>query len=286
MIRILIVDDQNFTRKAIQAILEREEGIEVIGQAANGVEALKFIKYNIPDVALVDLEMPEMNGYNLTYQIAQRFSKTKVIILSVSDDRDSIDTAVKAGARGYLLKTTSGKEIADTIRYVQRGYFQLGPGLFEKILSNFDRQQPITTNDLLRLQNHARQSFEQLESELLDKNESVRQELFHELEGQIKTLKQDFRSGLEIFQQRVSDRMNRGLNSLSDRQSSEPEFDFQSWEKQIDAREDRHQQQINKVISSTKQTINNLEKKVNLLGYCIIFLAVIFFAEKIILFIF
>lgn len=286
MIRILIVDDQNFTRKAIQAILEEEEGVEVIGQAANGIEALKFIKYNIPDIALVDLEMPEMNGYNLTYQITRNFQKTKVIILSVSDDRESIDTAVKAGAKGYLLKTTSGKEIADTIRYVQRGYFQLGPGLFEKILSNFNEGQPVTSNDLLRLQNHAQQSFEQLEAQLLDKNDLVRRELFQELEIQINTLKQDFRKGLEIFQQRVSDRLNRGLNSPSDRQNHNPDLYFQNWEKQINAREDRQQQQINKVVSGTKQAIAKLEKKVNLLAYCIIFLAVIFFAEKLILFLF
>lgn len=286
MIRILIVDDQNFTRKAIQAILEEEEGIEVIGQAANGIEALKFIKYNIPDIALVDLEMPEMNGYNLTYQITRNFQKTKVIILSVSDDRESIDTAVKAGAKGYLLKTTSGKEIADTIRYVQRGYFQLGPGLFEKILSNFNEGQPVTSNDLLRLQNHAQQSFEQLEAQLLDKNELVRRELFQELEIQINTLKQDFRKGLEIFQQKVGDRLNRGLNSHGDRQTRNPDLDFQNWEKQIEARDARQQQQINKVISGAKQAIAKLEKKVNLLAYCIIFLAVIFFAEKIVLFVF
>ena len=286
MIRILIVDDQNFTRKAIQAILDKEEGIEVIGQAANGIEALKFIKYNIPDIALVDLEMPEMNGYNLTYQIARNFQKTKVIILSVSDDRESIDTAVKAGAKGYLLKTTSGKEIADTIRYVQRGYFQLGPGLFEKILSNFNEGKPVTSNDLLRLQNHAQQSFEQLEAQLLDKNELVRQELFQELETQINTLKQDFRKGLEIFQQRVSDRLNRSLNASSDRQNSNPDIDFQNWEKQIAEREYQQQQKINKAIGGTKQAIANLEKKVNLLGYCIIFLTIIVFVEKIILFIF
>lgn len=286
MIRILIVDDQNFTRKAIQAILEKEEGIEVIGQAANGIEALKFIKYNIPDIALVDLEMPEMNGYNLTYQIARNFQKTKVIILSVNDDRESIDTAVKAGAKGYLLKTTSGKEIADTIRYVQRGYFQLGPGLFEKILSNFNEGKPVTSNDLLRLQNHAQQSFEQLEAQLLDKNELVRRELFQELEIQINTLKQDFRKGLEIFQQRVSDRLNRSLNTSSDRQNRNPDIDFQNWEKQIAERGYQQQQQINKALSGTKQAIANLERKVNLLGYCIIFLAVIFFVEKIILFVF
>ena len=132
-------------------ILEREQDLKVIGQAANGIEALKFIKQHNPDIALVDLEMPEMNGFSLTYQITQRFSQTKVIILSACEERESIDTAVKAGAKGFLLKTTSGQEIIDTIRYVQRGYFQLGPGLFEKILSNLACV-PVSFPRLLTLQ--------------------------------------------------------------------------------------------------------------------------------------
>jgi DNA-binding NarL/FixJ family response regulator len=287
MIRILIVDDQSFTRKAIQAILEQEKDFQVIGQAANGIEALKFIKNHSPDIALVDLEMPEMNGFNLTYQISQRFASTKVVILSACEDRDSIDTAVKAGAKGFLLKTTSGTEIADTIRYVQRGYFQLGPGLFEKILSNLNGAPPVTTEDLSRFQNKAQQSFENLEAEMQRKNEQIRRELFHELEVQINKLKQDFRQGLEIFQQRVSDRMSQGLNSLGNHMSQNAaDFDLKHWEKQLNARDFERQQQVNKMLTGTKQSMINLERKVNLLRNCLIFFIVTFLAEKIAMFVF
>ena len=286
MIRVLIVDDQSFTRKAIQAILEAEGDFQVIGQAANGIEALEFIKYNIPDVALVDLEMPEMNGFSLTYQISQRFTDTKVVILSACEDRESIDTAVKAGARGYLLKTTSGTEIADTIRYVQRGYFQLGPGLFEKIISNVNGVSPVTAEDLSRFKNKAQESFVKLEDKMLQKNELVRRELFHELEMQINGLKQEFRRGLEIFQKQVSDRMERGLSSLGDRVGQGKDFDLRNWEQQIDAREYQRQQQMNNMLTGTKKSLTNLEKKVNLLRNCLIFLTITFLMEKIALVVF
>ncbi|VEP13226.1 Response regulator containing a CheY-like receiver domain and an HTH DNA-binding domain [Hyella patelloides LEGE 07179] len=286
MIRILIVDDQSFTRKAIQAILEKEADFQVIGQAANGIEALKFIQQNRPDIALVDLEMPEMNGFSLTYQVAQDFAETKVVILSACEDRDSIDTAVKAGARGYLLKTTSGQEISDTIRYVQRGYFQLGPGLFEKILSSLNNIPPVTTEELSRFQNSSQRTVEKLEAEMLRKNDLVRRDLFNELERQIDSLKQDFRKGLEVFQQRVGDRMNQGLNSLSDRFEREVDFDPHIWEKQINARDLERQQQVNRMLTGTKKSMLNLEKKVDFLRNCLIFLAVTFLAEKIAMFVF
>lgn len=287
MIRILIVDDQSFTRKAIQAILDREDDFQVVGQAANGIEALSFIRQHTPDIALVDLEMPEMNGFSLTYQISQRFTNTKVVILSACEDRESIDTAVKAGARGFLLKTTSGTEIADTIRYVQRGYFQLGPGLFEKILSNLNGAPPVTTEDLSRFQNKAEQSLENLEAEILRKSEQTRRELFHELEIQINGLKKDFRQGLEIFQQRVSDRMNQGLSSLGNHMSQNAtEFDLQHWEKQLNERDFERQQQVNRMLTGTKQSVKNLERKVNFLRNCLVFLAVTFLAEKIAMFVF
>ena len=126
MIKILIVDDQNFTRQALKTILEAEEDFEVVGKAKSGLEALEQMEQKETDVIVVDLEMPEMNGLTVTQIISQRFPSTKVIILSSHDDEDNINKAVEAGARGYLLKSTSTQEIADTIRAVQRGYFQLG----------------------------------------------------------------------------------------------------------------------------------------------------------------
>ena len=286
MITILIVDDQSFTRRAIQTILEPENDFKIIGQAANGIEALQFIQEYSPDIALVDLEMPEMNGYSLTYQIVQSHYKTKVVILSACEERNSIDTAVKAGARGYLLKTTSGQEIADTIRYVQRGYFQLGPGLFEKILSNLDAPPPITLEELSRFQNKAQQSFENWENEMMRKNELMRRELFHELEDQITNLKQDFRKGLEIFQKRVNDRLNKGISFLGNRFNQSTETDLHQWEKQSQARDFERQQQFNRVLTGTRKSMIHLERKVDFLRNCLILLTVSFIAETIAVFVF
>ena len=286
MITILIVDDQSFTRKAIQTILEPEEDLKIIGQAANGIEALKFIEEYSPDIALVDLEMPEMNGYSLTYQIVQSRYKTKVIILSACEERNSIDTAVKAGARGYLLKTTSGQEIADTIRYVQRGYFQLGPGLFEKILSNLDAPPPITSEELSRFQHKAQKSFKNWETEMIRKNDLMRRELFHELENQITNLKQDFRQGLELFQQRVNDRLNRGLSSFKNQFNQGTETDLHQWEQQNQARDFERQQQVNRILTGTRKSMIHLEKKIDFLRNCLILLTISFVAETLAIFVF
>jgi DNA-binding NarL/FixJ family response regulator len=143
VIKILIVDDQNFTRQALQTILETEVDFEVVGKATSGLEAIKYLEQSKVDIALVDLEMPEMNGLTLTKILSQRFADTKTIILSSHDGDDEINSAVEAGARGYLLKNTSAQEIGDTIRAVQRGYFQLGPGLFEKLAQSSEQLRAI-----------------------------------------------------------------------------------------------------------------------------------------------
>ncbi len=288
MIRILIVDDQSFTRRAVQALLEKETDLEVIGQASNGSEALEIIDQLSPDVALVDLEMPEMNGFSLTYQIAQKHSKTKVVILSSCEDRESIDMAVQSGAKGFLLKNTSGQEIGDTIRYVQRGYFQLGPGLLEKMLSTATDPNSAKDKDedISRLQAQSTESFKQIEEQLNRKNNLIRQELFQELEIQIGSLKQDFGQGLHLFQQQVKERMSQGFSSLNNHNNQVPGIDFQKWERQLKFREQEQHKQINQLFSGTQRSISNLEKKVEFFRNCLIFLAIAFLAEKITMLIF
>lgn len=281
MIRILIVDDQSFTRRAVQALLDKETDLDVIGQASSGTEALKLIERLDPDVALVDLEMPEMNGFSLTYQIAQQYSKTKVVILSSCEDRESIDMAVQSGAKGFLLKNTSGQEIGDTIRYVQRGYFQLGPGLLEKMLSANNDPHSAGEEDLSSTQAHSEQSFQRLQEQIDSKNNLIRQELFQELEIQIDSLKQDFGQGLHLFQQQVKERMSQGFSSLNNHNNQGSEINFQSLEKQIKFRDQEQHKQISQLFSGTQRSINNLEKKVEFLRNCLILLALTFFAEKI-----
>jgi HlyD family secretion protein len=132
-IRILVVDDQYFVRKMLQYSLEPEVDFEIIGTAESGQAALQQIQDLQPDIALVDIEMPDSDGLALTHTLSDRYPHTKVLVLSMHDDETYIRAALQAGARGYLLKNTPSEELAHAIRFVQRGYLQLGPGLFEKL---------------------------------------------------------------------------------------------------------------------------------------------------------
>lgn len=275
MIKILVVDDQNFTRQALQAILETEPDFEVVGKATSGKEALKYMEQIGVDIMVVDLEMPEMNGLILTKTIEKHFPNTKVIILSSHDDKDSINGAVEAGAKGYLLKSTSAQEIVDTIRAIQRGYFQLGPGLFEKLLSHLFQEKENASENLSQLEKKYAQSMVKLEEKILSSNETERQELYQEIELQINNLKQDFRSGLENFQNQVSNQLQSGLDEANARfNNSVP--DAQKIETQIDYRNMEQQRYINTLFAGSKQSIYKLEKQVGFLRHFVILLSVIF----------
>ena len=274
MIKILIVDDQNFTLQALQAILKTESDFEVMA-ITNGSEAIEHLEQTKVDIAIVDLEMPEINGLTLTKIFRQRFPDTKVIILSSHDDESNINSAVESGARGYLLKNTSSPEIIDTIRAVQRGYFQLGPGLFEKLLSHFLKQKEAVNSSNGFEKKYVRLMVD-LEEKIVSQNETERLETHQELEREIENLKQEFRSGLEIFQDRVSNQLQNGLEAANNRlRDSIP--DIQKIETQIDHRNLERQRYINTLFAGNKQAIKKLENKVNSMQYFIIFLSIIFF---------
>jgi hemolysin D len=132
-IRILIVDDQNFVRKMLQYSLSTVADFEIVGTANSGSEAIAQIEQLHPDIALVDIEMPGMNGLEITRTISEQYPQTKVLVISIHDDESYIRDSLQAGAKGYLLKNTPPEELAHAIRFVQLGYLQLGPGLFEKL---------------------------------------------------------------------------------------------------------------------------------------------------------
>lgn len=282
MIRILIVDDQNFTRQALQAILEAEVDFQVVGKATNGNEALKYLEQKPVDITLIDLEMPEMSGLTVTKILGQRFPDTRVIILSSHDDQDSINAAVEAGARGYLLKSTSAQEIVDTIRAIQRGYFQLGPGLFEKLLSHLIHEKEEAAKNLTQLENKYAQSMIKLEEKIISRNEAERQALYQEIDLQINNLKQDFRNGLETFQYQVSNQLQNGLEEANLRfHSSIP--NVQKIEMQIDNRNIEQQRYINTLFTGSKQAIKKLEHQINSMRYFVIFLSIIFVTVSLLL---
>ena len=275
MTQILVVDDQNFTRQALQAILEKESDLEVAGKATSGAEAIEYLERAKIDIAIVDLEMPEMNGLTLAKILNQRFPETKVIILSSNDDEENINAAVESGARGYLLKNTTSQEIVDTIRAVRRGYFQLGPGLFEKLLSHLIKEKEQASESITHLKSSYAESLVKLEEKIVARNDAERQAMYRELEFQISKLKQDFRLGLENFQSQVSNQLQTGIDAAHDRLNSVP--DIQKIEMQIDRQNLEQQRYINTLFTGSKQAIKKLESQINSVRYFVVFLSAIFF---------
>lgn len=134
MIAILIVDDQKTVQEVLSSYIEGEPGLEIVGLANDGQMALELVEAHRPDIVLMDIEMPAIDGLTATRIISERFVETKVLILSVHDDDIYLNSALQVGAKGYLLKNTPAKELVNAIYSAYKGYFQLGPGLLEKYL--------------------------------------------------------------------------------------------------------------------------------------------------------
>ena len=132
MINILLVEDQNTILQLLKTYLEQEPDLEIVGIATNGQEAINKTGQLAPDVVLMDIEMPKIDGLKATKIISQRFPQTKVLILSIHDSDRYLKDALEVGAKGYLLKNTPPQELANTVRAVHKGYFQLGPGLLKQ----------------------------------------------------------------------------------------------------------------------------------------------------------
>ncbi len=135
MIRVLLVDDQNLIRQGLKALLELEPDLQVVGEGENGQSAIALVETLQPDVVLMDIRMPVMDGVAATREICQQFPATKVLVLTTFDDEQYVAEALRYGAMGYLLKDTPSEELAAAIRSVHKGYTQLGPGLVEKIIA-------------------------------------------------------------------------------------------------------------------------------------------------------
>ena len=139
-IRVLISDDHDLFRKGLRMVLEAEDDIEVVAEAADGQQAVARVEELAPDVVLMDVRMPRMGGIDATRTIRQLFPSTRIIVLTVSDEQDDLYGAVKAGANGYLLKEVSIEEVADAVRAVYAGQSLISPSLASKLLSDFSGQ--------------------------------------------------------------------------------------------------------------------------------------------------
>ena len=136
-IRVLIVDDHTLVRDGIKALLALATDIEVVGEAANGMEALEKVKELAPDVVLMDLAMPIMGGLEATRRIRKEFNRTKVLALTQYDDADYVVPVIEAGARGFITKMSAFSELATAIQAVHRGESYLSPSAATALVEEF-----------------------------------------------------------------------------------------------------------------------------------------------------
>lgn len=144
-IRIMVVDDQLLVRQGIRTILDLEEDMEVVATAANGTQAIREAQHHHPDVILMDLNMPEMDGVASTRQILQEIPDCRIIILTVFDDDNHVFEGVLAGAMGYLMKDVSADELIQAVRAVARGDAMITPKVAVKLLKEFGRMHKETS---------------------------------------------------------------------------------------------------------------------------------------------
>ncbi|AFZ34124.1 two component transcriptional regulator, LuxR family [Stanieria cyanosphaera PCC 7437] len=136
MIKVLIVDDQSIVREGLTSLLQTKPDLEIVGEAENGRVAIEQTLALQPDVVLMDVRMPVMDGVAAIRILTEQMPGVKVLVLTTFDDDQYVTQAMSYGAKGYLLKDTPSEELAQAIRSVNQGYTQLGPGLFEKVIIN------------------------------------------------------------------------------------------------------------------------------------------------------
>jgi DNA-binding NarL/FixJ family response regulator len=135
--RVLLADDHNLVRAGIRALLEALSDVEIVAEAANGQDALLALQRTKPDVALIDISMPGLNGLELAARASKDVPETRLVILSVHGDASHVAQALRAGAKGYLLKDAAADELPVLVRAVMRGETYLSPGISRHVVDGF-----------------------------------------------------------------------------------------------------------------------------------------------------
>ena len=141
-IRLMIVDDQKLMRQGLKTLLELEGGFEIVAEAGDGQAALEAYAELQPDVALMDIRMPGMDGVEATRRLRQQWPEARVIILTTFNDDEYVFEALRVGALGYLLKDLSGQELANAVRTVAGGGALIDPSVARKVVAEFARLTP------------------------------------------------------------------------------------------------------------------------------------------------
>lgn len=154
-IRVLISDDHDVVRRGLRALLETEDDIEIVGEAADGVEAVLKARSLRPDVTLLDLMMPRKNGIEVIGDIKQETPDARILVLTSFSDDEKVFSAIKAGALGYLLKETSPDELLQAVRDVYHGESSLHPAIARKLIRELNRpsslppaEEPLTEREI------------------------------------------------------------------------------------------------------------------------------------------
>src|SRR5438105_9272361 len=132
-IRVVLADDHTVVRQGLRALLAAEGDIEVVGEAENGRQAIQLVKKLLPDVAVVDIAMPQLNGLEATRQITRMVPSTKVLILSSYSDDEYVQQLTEAGAAGYLIKQTAANELLKAIREAHKGNAYFSPSIAKRL---------------------------------------------------------------------------------------------------------------------------------------------------------
>ena len=145
MIRILIADDHGVVAEGLKSLVEAQTDMEVVGVVGDGREAVRLARDAQPDVVVMDLSMPELNGADATRAILQRDAKCRVIVLSMYAEREYVRRALKAGAAGYVVKRSAAKELVEAIRAVHAGQRYLSPRVADVVIDDYaeERDDPL-----------------------------------------------------------------------------------------------------------------------------------------------
>ncbi len=146
-ITVVLADDHRIVREGLRALLERNEDIKVVGEAADGREAVKLASSLKPDVVIMDISMPMLNGIEATQQVLEASPSSKVVILSMYSTSEHIFRSFKAGAQGYLLKESAGSDVVNAVRAVREGKRYLTERITETILDDFIHQRSLRESD-------------------------------------------------------------------------------------------------------------------------------------------
>jgi two-component system, NarL family, nitrate/nitrite response regulator NarL len=141
-IRVLLADDHALFRRGLASLLAHRDDLEVVGEAANGEDAIERARELMPDVVLMDVRMPGMTGLEATRRLKEEMPYVKIVILTVSEDEEDLFAALKGGAQGYLLKNIDPDDLVACLHQVQRGEAPLAPSMATKILREFGGSSP------------------------------------------------------------------------------------------------------------------------------------------------